>query len=56
MRHPTYPIYGAERSLAFYVAAEREHQDAPSTERALTALAALALLLVLVAIAIGGCA
>lgn len=49
------PVYGPERSLTFYVAAEREHQRATSTEGALTAWAVLALFLVFAAIMLGGC-
>ena len=51
------PFYGPERSITFYVAAEREQQAATAiTERALTTWAVLALALVLLAMVIGGCA
>lgn len=50
------PFYEADRSLTFYVAAEREEQAAaPTTEGVLTAWAVLALALVLLGIVIGGC-
>ena len=48
------PLYGPERSLAFYVAAERKQQAAAS-EWTLSAWAALALALVVLTIALGGC-
>jgi hypothetical protein len=49
-------LYEADRSLTFYVAAERERVSTPSTEATLTVWAILALISVLVTLAIGGCA
>ena len=53
------PLYEADRSLTFYVAAERAEREeqaaARTTEGALTAWAVLALALVLLGIVIGGC-
>lgn len=47
-------VYRSERSITFYVAAKRE-QHAATSERTLTAWAALALALVLLGLIIGGC-
>lgn len=50
------PLYGPERSITFYAAAEREEQEAaPSTEGALIAWAAIALAVVVLTIMLGGC-
>lgn len=48
------PLYGAERSISLYVAAERERACTPTTESTLTVLAIIALLLVLATLAVGG--
>lgn len=48
------PLYGPERSLTFYLDAERKQQVAAS-ERSLTACAALGLALVVLTIVFGGC-
>jgi hypothetical protein len=48
------PFYGAERSITFYVAAERD-RTAPVSERSLTACASLALAIVVLTIVFGGC-
>jgi len=49
------PIYGPDRSITFYAAAEREQQCSSPTEGSLTAWAVVALLFVLATIMLGGC-